>query len=165
MSKIGETTIEALVEGGQASGGPPLGPALGPAGVNIGQVVSKINEKTKQYEGMQVPVKVIVDTETKEFEIEVGSPPVSAMLKSKIGIESGSGEPNQEKVADTDLDIVIEVAQSKIGSMLSFTLEGAIKEVLGTCHSMGVTVNGEDPKEVIKEINEGEHNEKIEGAK
>ena len=56
-------TVEAMVEGGKATAGPPLGPALGPKGVNIGQVVAKINEKTKAFTGMKVPVKVIINDE------------------------------------------------------------------------------------------------------
>ena len=73
--------IEALVEGGKASAGPPLGPALGPLGVNIGEVINTINEKTKDFAGMQVPVTVIVD-DKKNFEIKVGTPPASAMTES-----------------------------------------------------------------------------------
>ena len=70
-------SISALVSGGEASAGPPLGPALGPMGVNVLQVVNTINEKTKDFPGMKVPVKVEVDTETKKFTIEVGIPPHS----------------------------------------------------------------------------------------
>ena len=78
-------TIEVLVEGGKASAGPPLGPALGPLGVNVMQVVNAINEKTKHFDGMKVPVKVIVDPKTKGFEIEVGTPPVTALILKELG--------------------------------------------------------------------------------
>ena len=67
-------TVEAMVEGGKATAGPPLGPALGPKGVNIGQVVAKINEQTKAFAGMKVPIKVIINDD-KSFEIKVGIPP------------------------------------------------------------------------------------------
>ncbi|MBI3035213.1 50S ribosomal protein L11, partial [Candidatus Woesearchaeota archaeon] len=73
-------TVEALVEGGKATAAPPLGPALGPLGVNIGQIVSDINKKTSVFNGMQVPVKVIVNMDTKKFEISVGTPPASALI-------------------------------------------------------------------------------------
>ena len=76
-------TVEALVEGGKASAAPPLGPALGPLGVNIGQVISAINQKTDSFKGMQVPIKVIVDTSTKKFEITVGTPPAAALIKKE----------------------------------------------------------------------------------
>ncbi|MEK6939213.1 MAG: 50S ribosomal protein L11, partial [Nanoarchaeota archaeon] len=79
--------VETMVEGGKATAAPPLGPALGPTGLNIGQVVMEINKKTADLKGMQVPVKVIVDTDTKTFTIEIGTPPASALIKKEAGIE------------------------------------------------------------------------------
>ncbi|ADG14091.1 50S ribosomal protein L11 [Methanocaldococcus infernus] len=147
--------VEVLVTGGQATAGPPLGPAIGPLGVNVMQVVKAINEKTKDYAGMQVPVKVIVDTETRSFEIEVGIPPTSALIKKELGIEKGAHEPKHEVVGNLSMDQVIKIAKIKKDAMLSYTLKNAAKEVLGTCVSMGVTVEGKDPKVVQKEIDEG----------
>ena len=79
-------SISALVSGGEANAGPPLGPAMGPMGVNVLQVVNTINEKTKDFPGMKVPVKVEVDTETKKFTVEVGIPPTA--LGGKGGRDS-----------------------------------------------------------------------------
>lgn len=159
---MGEATVEVLIEGGKATPGPPLGPALGPLGVNIGKVVAEINEATKEYEGMKVPVKVIVDTDTREYRIEVGLPPVSALIKKELGIEKGSSEPGSKTVGDLPLEKAIDIAKKKLESMLSYDLKGATKEVLGTCVSMGVTVNGKDPREVQKEIDEGMYDELFE---
>ena len=159
---MGEATVEVLIEGGNPTPGPPLGPALGPLGVNIGKVVAEINEVTKEYEGMKVPVKVIVDTDTREYRIEVGLPPVSALIKKEIGIEKGSSEPGSKTVGDLPLEKAIDIAKKKLESMLSYDLKGATKEVLGTCVSMGVTVNGKDPREVQKEIDEGMYDELFE---
>ena len=75
-----EMTINGLIEGGKATSGPPFGPALGPLGVNIAGIVAEINTKTKDFEGMKIPVKVIVDTSTKKFRVEVGSPSTSALI-------------------------------------------------------------------------------------
>src|SRR3990167_4744123 len=93
-------TVEIMVEGGKATAAPPLGPALGPMGVNIGQVVSSINNKTKSFAGMKVPVKVIIDKNTKKFDIEVGTPPTSQLIKKEAGIEKGSSSQLEDKVAD-----------------------------------------------------------------
>ena len=109
--------IEALVTGGKATAGPPLGPALGPMGVNIGKVLAEINEKTSSMAGMQVPIKVIVDTDTKEFEISVGTPPTSALIKKEIGMEKGSGAKDV-KSADIPIDLAIKVAKVKQESNL-----------------------------------------------
>ncbi|RLF65580.1 MAG: 50S ribosomal protein L11 [Thermoplasmata archaeon] len=148
--------IEVLVEGGKATPGPPLGPALGPLGVNVAQVVKAINEATKEFEGMKVPVKVIVDVATRQFEIEVGLPPTSALILKELGIEKGSSDPKRDKVGDLSLEQVIKIAKIKKQSMLSYTLKNAVKEVLGTCVSMGVTVMGKDPREVQRMIDVGE---------
>ncbi|ENN96347.1 50S ribosomal protein L11P [Methanocaldococcus villosus KIN24-T80] len=156
---MGKEVVEVLVTGGRATAGPPLGPAIGPLGVNVMQVVKEINEKTKEYEGMQVPVKVIVDTETRKFEIEVGIPPTSALIKKELGIEKGAHEPRHEVVGNLTLEQAIKIAKMKRKSMLSYTLKDAVKEVLGTCGSMGVTVEGKDPKEVQKEIDQGVYDE------
>lgn len=82
-------SISALVSGGEASAGPPLGPSLGPIGVNVLQVVNTINEKTRDFPGMKVPVKVEVDTETKQFTVEVGIPPTEPSLQKKVGLARG----------------------------------------------------------------------------
>ena len=160
---MAETIIEALVEGGSASAGPPLGPALGPIGINIGKVIAAINEKTKDFSGMKVPVKVIIESATKEFRIEVGSPPVSALLKGELGLEKGSGNPKSERIADIDADRVIKVARMKKGSMLSYSDKAAFKEVLGTCNSLGLLVDGKDPRDVQKEVDAGIYDDKLSG--
>ncbi len=155
-----ETVVEVLVEGGKASAGPPLGPALGPLKINIGEVVKAINEKTKPFAGMQVPVKVIVDSATKEFRIEVGTPPTSALIKKELGIEKG-GQDQKNKVGNLTMDQVIKIAQMKRDAMLAQSLKAAVKEVIGTALSMGVTVEGRDPREIQKEIDEGKWDDKL----
>jgi len=153
----GKKVVEALVAGGQATAGPPLGPALGPLGVNVLAIVNKINEVTKDYAGMKVPVKVIVDTETKEFEVTVGTPTTAALIVSELKVEKGSGSPKAQKVGNLDMAQAVKIAKMKSAELLSTNLKAAIKEVLGSCVSMGVTVDGKDPKDVQKEINEGKY--------
>ena len=148
-------TIEALVEGGKASAGPPLGPALGPMGVNIMQIINTINEKTKEFNGMKVPVKVIVDPKTKDFEIEVGTPPAASLILNEIGAEKGSGAPSTHKIGNLTIDQAIKVAKMKYDNLLGKELKQKTKEIIGTCISLGVTVEGKNPKEIQKEIKEG----------
>jgi large subunit ribosomal protein L11 len=155
-------TVEALVAGGQATAGPPLGPALGPLGVNVLAIVNKINEVTKDYAGMKVPVKVIVDPETKEFEVTVGTPTASALIVSELKVEKGSGSPKATKVGDLSMEQLVKIAKMKRVQLLAADTRKAAKEILGTCVSMGVTVEGKDPREVQKEIDEGKHNALLE---
>ncbi|MCQ4153679.1 MAG: 50S ribosomal protein L11 [Archaeoglobi archaeon] len=146
--------VEVLVTGGQATPGPPLGPVIGPLGLNVKQVVDKINEATKEYAGLNVPVKIIVK-EDRSFEIQVGIPPVSALIKRELKLEKGSSNPGKDFVGNLTLEQLIKIARTKSGSSLSYSLKGVVKEVLGTCVSMGITVEGRNPKELIKEIDEG----------
>jgi len=156
---VEKKVVEVLVSGGQATAGPPLGPALGPLGVNVLAIVNKINELTKDFSGMKVPVKVVVDPETKEFEVAVGTPTTSALIVSELKIQKGSGTPSTQKVGNLTMEQVVRIAKLKRPQLLAKTLKAAAKEVLGSCVSMGVTVEDIDPKEVQKEIDKGKYDE------
>jgi large subunit ribosomal protein L11 len=122
-------------------------------------IVNKINELTKDYSGMKVPVKVIVDPETKDFEVTVGTPTASALIVSELKIGKGSGTPSTQKVGNLTIDQVVRIAKMKRPQLLAKDLKGATKEVLGACVSMGVTAEGKDPRQIQKEIDEGKHDE------
>ena len=151
--------VEALVPGGKASAGPPLGPALGPLGVNVAQVVAKINEQTKDLNGMQVPVKVIVKSRT-EFEIEVGTPPTSALIIKEMGLEKGSGD--NTVVGNLTMEQVLKIANIKRNGLLSKTLKLAASEVIGTAGSVGATIDGMPSKEAQLAIASGKYDEILE---
>ena len=165
ITKMPSQTIESLVPGGKATAAPPLGPALGPLGVNIGQVVADINKKTSVFNGMQVPVKVIVDMDTKQFEIDIGTPPASSLVLKEAGIEKGSGNPKTDKVADVLIEQIIKVAKMKENNLLGKTLKEKVKEIIGTCNSMGILVEGKPAVETIKEVNEGKFDKEIKEEK
>jgi large subunit ribosomal protein L11 len=150
-------TFEALVSGGQATAGPPLGPILGPLGVNLMAIVNRINELTADFSGVKVPVKITVDVDTKDFEVEVGVPPTVALIVKELGVEKGSGNPKVEKVGNLTLEQVKKIAKNKMGQSYAKTLKAAVMEVLGTCVSIGVTVEGKDPREIQKEIKSGSY--------
>lgn len=157
--------VESLIEGGKATAAPPLGPALGPMGVNIGQVVADINKKTAEFKGMQVPVKIIIDSGTKEYKIEVGTPPASSLIMKEAGIKKGAGNPIADKVADLKIEQIIKIAKMKEDSLLGKNNISRVKEIIGTCDSMGILVEGKPGRETIKDINEGKLKEKIESGK
>ena len=149
--------VEALVAGGQATAGPPLGPALGPLGVNVLIIVNKINELTSSYAGMKVPVKVTVDPDTKEFEVSIGIPTTGALIVKEAGIQKGSGTPHTQKVGNLAMEQVVRIAGIKWPTLLAGNLKAAVKEVVGTCISMGVTIDQKDGKAVMQEIDKGAH--------
>lgn len=158
-------SVETLVAGGAATAAPPLGPALGPLGVNISQVVAEINQRTVEMKGMQVPIKVIVDTATKDFKIEVGTPPASALIKKEAGVEKGSGNPLTDKVADVMIEQIIKIAKIKDTDLLGRTLKSRVKEVVGTCHSMGILVEGLSANEALRAIEAGKFDAEIDSGK
>lgn len=147
--------IEVLVDGGKATPGPPLGPVLGPMQVNIVQIVKDINEKTKAFAGMKVPVKLTIDPKTKAYEISVGTPPTSALIIKELKIEKGSGANTSNKVGNLTMEQVVKIANMKESSVQGKTLKNRCLEVVGTCVSMGVTVNGEEAKQAQFLIKEG----------
>lgn len=159
-----KVTVDALVEGGKAVAGASMGSTLGPLGVNIGSVISKINEKTKDFKGMKVPVKVIVDSETKEFEITVGTPPATQLIKKEIGIEKGSGEHLRYKAGVIAIEQLIKVAKMKQDSLLANSLKASLKTMVGSCVSLGLLVDGKDPKQVLQEIDKGEYDKVIDSG-
>ena len=154
---VDQKVVELIVSGGQANAGPPLGPALGPLGVNIVAIVNKINEITKEYAGMKVPVKISVDTEDKTFEVTVGTPTASALIVAELKVEKGSGTPNTVKIGDLSMEQILKIAKIKGPQLLSPTVKKATKELLGTCVSLGVTVEGKDPREVQKDVDAGNY--------
>ncbi len=158
---MAKQTVEALIPGGKASAAPPLGPALGPTGLNVAEVIKKINEKTIAFNGMQVPVKVIYDASDKSFEITVGTPPVSALLKTEGKLEKGSGSAKLDKVADLRIEQIIKVAKMKGDSLAGVSLKKKVKEVIGTCVSMGILVSGMDPKIAMQEVDNGKFDKEI----
>ena len=82
-------------------------------------------------------------------------------MVSELKIEKGSGTPNSAKVGDVKVDQIVRIAKIKRPELLAKTLKGATKEIMGTCVSMGVTVEGKDPREVQKEVDEGKFDDII----
>ncbi|GAA0286862.1 MULTISPECIES: 50S ribosomal protein L11 [Halobacterium] len=151
-------TIEVLVAGGQADPGPPLGPELGPTPVDVQAVVQEINEQTAAFDGTEVPVTIEYE-EDGSFSIEVGVPPTAALIKDEAGFETGSGEPNEEFVADLSIEQLKTIAEQKKPDLLAYDTRNAAKEVAGTCASMGVTIEGEDARTFNERVASGEYDE------
>ncbi len=136
-------SVSVMVEGGKATAAPPIGPALSPLGLPVGKVVEEINKQTSSLKGMQVPVKIIVGP-NKTFTIEVGKPPVAALIRKEAKVEAGSAFAGQEWVGNISMDQVKLIAKTKFG----YDEENYVKQVLGTCRSMGVSI-GEEGKALL----------------
>lgn len=153
--------VSALVEGGNANGGPPIGPAVGPTGIAIMDVVEAINEKTLDFKGLKVPVTIICDTEDKTFEIVVSTPMTSALLCSEAGIEKGSSETSTEFVGDVTFEQVIKISRMKKDALNALTNKTRVKSVLGTAQSCGIKVDGKPAHDIIDEVEQGNYDAKL----
>ena len=139
MAKRVLTQIKLQIRGGQANPAPPVGPALGQHGVNIMDFCKTFNEKTKDKMGTVVPV-VITVYEDRSFTFITKTPPASILLKQAAGIQSGSGEPNREKVGNVTEDDLRRIAETKMPDLNANTVDAAVEMIRGTARSMGIEV-------------------------
>ena len=153
--------IQLMIEGGKATTTPEMGQKLGPLGINVMNIINSINDKTSNFKGIKVPVKVIVDTKSKNYEIEVGSPPTAELIKNEFGLEKGSPMPDKEKIANLSVEEIIKIALMKKDSMLVNSLKAAVKNVIGSCNSLGILIEGKIGKEINKDIDSGVYDNKI----
>ncbi len=153
--------IKILAEGGKMKPGPALSQKLGPLGMNMGDIISKVNEATQEMKGLKVPVEININPETKDFSVQVFSPPVSELLKKELGIEKGSGEQSKIQVANASIEQIISVSKTKFQNLLARNLKEAVKSVAGTCVSLGILIESKSPQEIIQEINQGKYDKEI----
>jgi large subunit ribosomal protein L11 len=153
--------IKILAEGGNMKPGPALSQKLGPAGINVNQVIQKINDATKDFNGLKVPVELDVNPSTKEFEVKVFSPPVSELLKRELKVEKGSGNQKKMYAGNLSIEQIISVAKTKMPNLLCNDLKSAVKTVVGTCVSLGILVENKMAVEIGKEIDAGKYNKEI----
>ena len=157
--------VDIMIEGGKASAGSVMGQAFGPLGVNIQEILEEINKKTVDFKGMKVPVTVVVDTEDKSFELEIGTPPVSELLKKELGLNKGSGLQKLKKSGNVAMEQIIKVARMKMDSMLVKNLKASVKSVIGSCGPLGLLVEGKDPVAINEDVNSGKYDEMINSEK
>jgi large subunit ribosomal protein L11 len=153
--------IKLLVEGGAMKPGPALSQKLGPAGIPINKVIEKVNEATREFRGMKVPVELEVNTKTKEFEIEVFSPPVSELLKKEVGVDKGSGAQLKMNIGNLAIEQIIKVAKTKMQNLLANDLKSSVKLVVGSCVSLGILIENKPAKEIEEEIDAGKYDKEI----
>ena len=156
--------VKLLVDGGAMKPGPAVSQKLGPAGININQVITKVNESTAGFKGMQVPVTLIVDTKNKTFEIEVSSPPISGMIKKEAGIQKGSGIQKKMNSANLSIEQVIKVANAKLPNLLCKDLRAAVKTTVGSCVSLGILIENKPAVEIEEDIDAGVYDKQINGC-
>lgn len=145
MAKEVAAFIKLQIKAGAANPSPPVGPALGSKGVNIMDFCKQFNARTQDRAGKILPVIITVYSD-KSFDFIVKQPPVAIQLKEAAKIQSGSAQPNRQKVGQVTWDQVEEIAKDKMPDLNCFTMESAMRMIAGTARSMGINVVGEFPK-------------------
>jgi len=144
--------VKLLVDGGEMKPSPAISQKLGPLGINLGKIMQDVNKSTASFKGMKVPVVLDIDTKTKNFKVEVQTPPASELIKKEISAEKGSGTPNTIKIGNLAIEQIVSIAKIKQQGMLVNNFKSAVNSILGTCVSLGIIVDNKDPKEIIQEI-------------
>jgi len=157
--------IKMLIDGGEMKPGPAISQKLGPLGINLGKVIGEVNKATTEFKGIKVPVTLDLDTKTKNFTVSVSTPPANELLKKELGLKKCSQQPDKIKVANAAIEQIIKVAKIKQKDMFCDSIKSAVKSVVGSCVSNGILIESKDPKEIIKEINEGLYDKLIEEGK
>ncbi|WP_188208023.1 50S ribosomal protein L11 [Alkalibacillus aidingensis] len=139
MAKKVVNVVKLQIPAGKANPAPPVGPALGQAGINIMGFCKEFNAQTQEQAGMIIPVEISV-YEDRSFTFVTKTPPAAVLLKKAAGIESGSGEPNRNKVATVKRDQVREIAETKMPDLNAADVDSAMRMVEGTARSMGITI-------------------------
>ena len=139
MAKKVEGYIKLQIPAAKATPAPPVGPAFGQHGVNIVQFTKEFNARTAGQEGMIIPVVITVYSD-RSFSFVTKTPPAAVLLKKACNIQSGSGEPNKNKVATISKDKVREIAETKMPDLNAASIEAAMSMIAGTARSMGIVV-------------------------
>ncbi len=143
-----KTTVRVVVDGGKATPAPPLGPQITMLGLKAPEVIKKINDQTKNFEGMKVPVEIEVDKATKEYKLNVLMPSVAQLLIKAAKVEKGFGD--RKASASVSFADIKKIAMDHSKYSLGKTEDKLVNEVLGSCVSLGLKVDEKDPREFIK---------------
>ncbi|MFQ5531587.1 MAG: 50S ribosomal protein L11 [Candidatus Nanoarchaeia archaeon] len=157
--------IKLLVDGGSMKPGPALSQKIGPLGMNVNQIIQKVNDSTKNFPGMRVPVELDIDASSKDFDVKVFSPPVSELLKKELGIEKASGLQKKVYVGNLSIEQIISIAKTKLPNLLCKDLKSAVKTVIGTCVSLGILIENKPATDVEVEVESGKYDNEIKSEK
>ena len=139
MAKKIQGYVRLQLPAGAANPAPPVGPALGAQGVNIMGFCKEFNAKTKDQNGMIIPVVITVFSD-KSFTFICKSPPASVLLKKAAGIATGSAKPNMDKVGKVTKKQIIEIIKLKKADLNANSEEAAVRMIAGTARNMGIEV-------------------------
>ena len=142
MAKKIQAYIKLQVAAQEANPSPPVGPALGQHGLNIMEFCKAFNAQTQNFDkGMPIPVVITVYSD-RSFTFVMKTPPASILLKKALGLKSGSGRPNTEKVGTITREQLEDIVKTKEPDLTAKDMDAAVRTIAGTARSMGIDVEG-----------------------
>ncbi|ADD03222.1 50S ribosomal protein L11 [Thermoanaerobacter sp. CM-CNRG TB177] len=139
MAKKVAAVVKIQLPAGKATPAPPVGTALGPHGVNIMAFCKEFNERTAKDAGLIIPVVITIYSD-RSFSFITKTPPAAVLLKKAAGIESGSPQPNKQKVGKITKEQLREIAEIKMRDLNASDIEAAMRMIAGTARSMGIEI-------------------------
>lgn len=131
--------VKLQIPGGAANPAPPVGPALGQQGVNIMEFCKAFNARTKESQGLIIPVVITVYSD-RSFTFITKTPPAAVLIMKELGKDKGSSVPNKEKIGTLTKDQIKAIAEKKMTDLNAADVEAAMRTVMGTARSMGVNI-------------------------
>jgi len=139
VAKKVKAIVKLQIQAGKANPAPPIGPALAQHGVNIMAFCKDYNARTSGRMGEIIPAEITIFADS-SFKFVLKSSPTAVLLRKAAGVDKGSAQPNREIVGKVTRGQVREIAQIKLNDTNAVDMDGAIKQVEGTAHNMGITI-------------------------
>ena len=155
--------IKIITQGGSMKPNPALAQKMGPLGLNMGKIISDVNNSTRSFAGMKIPVTLDINTKTKEIKVIVQQPSTAELLKKEFGIAKGSAQPQKFKTANVPIETLIRIAKEK--QALEKSLKLSLKTIVGACRSLGILIESKEAEVVTKEIDDGIYDKLIDQQK
>ncbi len=155
--------IKIITQAGSMKPNPALAQKMGPLGLNMGKIISDVNNSTRSFTGMKIPVTLDINTKTKEIKVIVQQPSTAELLKKEFGILKGSSQPQKFKTANVPIETLIGLAKEKMA--LEKSLKSSLKTIVGACRSLGILIESKEAAVVTKEIDDGVYDAPIDQQK
>ncbi|MEM0369109.1 MAG: 50S ribosomal protein L11 [Pyrobaculum sp.] len=155
---MSKRVLSVPLQGGKVAPNPQFQDAVKQVGLDPDSVLRDVQEKLKKY-GKYPIQKVEVEIFGRSYDIKIYLPPVGDLFLKLFGKDTGVHDPRNETLGNISFEQLVEIAILKKDELKSRSLKSAIKQLLSTCKSMGVRVDGKSPEEVIKEIDGGKYDE------
>ncbi|KAJ1963502.1 hypothetical protein IWQ62_003193 [Dispira parvispora] len=149
--------ITLRTTGGEVGNSSALAPKIGPLGLSPKKIGEDIAKATKEWKGLRITVKLTI--QNRQAAVSVVPSASSMVIRAlKEPLRDRKKEKNIKHSGNIPLDEIIDIARTmrEADKSMARELSGTVKEILGTCFSVGCTVDGQNPKDVTDQITEGE---------